>query len=212
MKHRFGMPAFLRDNDEGGAGGAGEPAPPAPKAEERTFTQAELDKIVQDRVARVKREVPDDYEDLRAAAAELAEFKKSQLTELEQAQQAREAAEKAAAEALARANSRLIQAEILREATEQKAIRPEHMHRLIDTEKVTVGDDGQVAGAEEAIKAFLEANPEYVGKGRLTEPVEQGARGTTPTQLTREDLQSMTPEAINKARDEGRLDKLLGRS
>lgn len=184
---------------------------PEPPAAERTFTQAELDKIVQDRVARVKREVPDDYEDLKAAKAEHDEWKKSQLSELEQAQKRAEEAEKAGASAMERANARLVQAEILREATEQKAIRPEHMHRLIDTESVTVGDDGQVAGAGDAVKAFLDANPEFVGKGRVTDPVEQGARGTTPTQLTREDLQRMSPEEVNKAREEGRTDRLLGR-
>ncbi|HSE45110.1 MAG TPA: DUF4355 domain-containing protein [Gemmatimonadales bacterium] len=211
MKHRFGMPMFLRDEGEGG-GGTPAPAPaPEPPAAERTFTQAELDKIVQDRLARAKRELPDDYEDLKAAKAELDEVKKSQLSELEQAQKAREEAEKKAADALARANARLLQAEILREATEQKAIRPEHMHRLIDTESVTVGDDGQVTGVQEAVKAFLETNPEYVGKGRVADPVDQGARGTTPTQLTREDLANMTPDQINKAREEGRTDQILGR-
>jgi hypothetical protein len=159
----------------------------------------------------VKREVPDDYEDLKAAALKWGEFEESQKTELEKAQTAAKKAEKDAAKALERANARLIQAEILRAGTEAKALKPEHLHRLIDTESVTVADDGRVTGVQEAVEAFLEANPEYVGKGRVADPVDQGARGSTPAQLTREDLKNMTPEQINEARLAGRTDKLLGR-
>ena len=212
MKHRFGMPTLF-DTEEGGSGGEPTPKPPAADADpEVTLKQSQLDRMFQERVARAKREVPDDYAELQAAAAELKELKKAQLSELEQAQQAREEAEKKAADALERANKRLIQAEILREATEQKAVKPELLHRLIDTDSVTVGDDGQVTGIQDAVKSFLEANPELVGKGRVADPVDQGARGTTPTQLTREDLKSMTPDEINAARKEGRLDQVLGRS
>jgi len=193
------------------AGAEGATTPPEPPAE-RTFTQAELDRIVQDRVARVKREVPEDYEELKQAASKWSEFEESQKTELEKAQAAAKQAEKEAAKALKTANERLIQAEILAEATAQKAIKPEHMHRLIERDSVTVGDDGQVTGIQEAVKAFLEANPEYVGSRRpAAGSVDQGARGTTPNQLSRDDLKSMTPEAINKAREEGRLDTILGR-
>ena len=83
------------------------------------------------------------------------------------------------------------------------------MHRLIDTDSVTIGDDGQVTGAGEAVKAFLEANPEYVGKGRVVDPVDQGARGTTPG-ITRDELKNMSTAEIVQAQNEGRLDHLLG--
>lgn len=195
----------------------GDPTPtpdptPDPTPEVTTFTQAQVDRIVQERVARVKREAPEDYEDLKAKAKKLEELEAAQLSELEKAQKKAEDAEKAAAEAIRLANNRLIQAEILREATEQKAIKPEHMHRLIDTENVTIGDDGRVTGIQDAVKTFLEANPEFVGKGRPVEPVDQGARGNSQTQLTREDLKTMSPEDINKAREEGRLDVVMGRT
>ncbi len=183
---------------------------PVPAPEAKTFSQEELDRIVQDRVARVKREEPSDYAEAKAAMAKLAEIEAAQLSELEKAQKAQEKAEKKAQEAIERANKRLIQAEILRAATEHKALKPEHMHRLIDTENVTIGDDGLVTGVEDAVKSFLEVNPEYVGDSRAVGPVDQGARGTTPSQLTRDDLKSMSPEQINKARKEGRLDRVMG--
>jgi hypothetical protein len=51
-------------------------------AEPGKLTQAEVDAIVEDRLAREKKKYAD-YGDLKKAAAELAELKKSQMTELE---------------------------------------------------------------------------------------------------------------------------------
>lgn len=200
----------MADDGTTDAGQEGQEGGEQEQPQERTFTQAELDRIVQDRVARVKREAPADYEELKAKAAQLEELETAKLSELEQEKKAREKAEKQAAEAMKRANERLLQAEILAEATAQQAIRPEHLHRLIDTDTVTIGDDGQVTGVQDAVKAFLEANPEYVGTSRPAGPVDQGARGTTPKQLTRDDLKDMSPDEINKAREEGRLDRVMG--
>ncbi len=196
----------------------GDPTPtpdPAPSPEPtqeaaRTFTQEEVNKIMQDRLARAKREVPDDYAEAKAALAWKAEREAAEMSEMDRLKKEQKELEKKASAAEKRANDRLIQAEILRAATLAKALKPEHMHRLIDTDSVTVGDDGQVTGVEDAVKEFLEANPEYVGKGRVADPVDQGARGSTPGQLSREDLKSMSPEEITTAQDEGRLNGLLG--
>ena len=198
-------------SDEGTAGADQQQQESGQEQQERTFTQAELDRIVQERVARVKREAPPDYEDLRAKAAKLEELEAAQLSELEKAQKAREKAEAKAAEAIERANRRLVEAAIREAGVELRAVKPEHLPRLIDTESVTIGDDGQVTGAGEAVKAFLEANPEYVGSERPKPgPVDQGARGGGAVdQLTREDMSRMSPEEIDKAYNEGRFDSLL---
>lgn len=180
----------------------------AGKAETRTFTQEDVDRIVRERVARAKTTPPADYEDLKAAAARLAEIEEASKTQAEKDREAREAAERDRDAALERANQRLIHAEVLAEATRQKAMKPEHLHRLIDTEAVTVGDDGQVTGASEAVKAFLEANPEYVG-GRPGGSADQGARGGA-NQVTEAELKSMPWQEVEKARKEGRLKALLG--
>ena len=48
----------------------------------KTLTQAEIDAIVEERLAREKKKYAD-YGDLKKAAAELAELKKSQMSEME---------------------------------------------------------------------------------------------------------------------------------
>lgn len=193
----------------GAAGGSGDGA-----AADRSFqpitSQDQFDRMVKDRIARVKTTPPDDYEDLKAKAAKLDELEESNKSELEKAQARADKAQKDSEAAIERANKRLIQAEILSEATAQKAIRPEHMHRLIDTGEVTVGDDGQVTGAKEAVEGFLKANPEYVGTGRPGGSADQGARDgqTGVKQVTEAELQTMTPEQKVAARKEGRLTNL----
>ena len=182
-------------------GDGGQPEQP----KERLFTQAEVDRIIEERLKRAEPK----YQELRQKAEAFDKLQEEKLSELERERKAREKAEKEAAERIEAANRRLIQAAVLAEATKQQAIKPEHMHRLIDLDGVTVGDDGQVTGVEEAVKAFLDANPEYVGK-RAVGSADQGARKGSPTQLTREDLARMSPEEIRKATAEGRLNHLLG--
>jgi hypothetical protein len=188
-------------------------APADPPADGKTFTQAELDRIVQDRLARAKATPPPDYEELKAKAAKLEELEEASKSELEKAQAKADKALKDSEAAIERANKRLVEAAILAEATAQKAIKPEHLHRLVDTGEVTVGDDGQVTGAKEAVEGFLKANPEYVGTGRPIGSADQGARDHGGVkQLTRDDLKTMSPDAIVKARSEGRTAAIEGRT
>lgn len=183
--------------------------PPKDPPADKTFTQADLDRIVQDRLARQAKQF-EGFDDLRAKAEEFDKLQEQQLSELDREKKAREKAEADAAKKIEAANRRLIEAAVLAQATAQKAIKPEHMHRLINTDTVTVADDGQVTGAEEAVKAFLEANPEYVGKSAPPPgDADQGARKTAPNQLSREELASMSPEAVRKAVADGRLANVL---
>ena len=189
---------------------AGDPpaAPPDPGAPpaDRMFSQADVDRIVQERVARVKQQAPPDYDDLKAKAQRLDEIEAANQTELEKAQA--RAAELEQREQ--RARQTLIEAAVLAEATRQQAVKPEHLHRLIDIDQVTIGDDGQVTGVQDAVKAFLTANPEYVGT-RAPGSADQGARGGTGVkQVSEAELKNMSPDEIVKARADGRLNELLG--
>ena len=56
-----------------------------PAEQGKTLTQAEVDAVVEERLAREKKKYAD-YGDLKKAATELAELKKSQMTELEKLQ------------------------------------------------------------------------------------------------------------------------------
>lgn len=198
--------------DQGAQGGQDQGADSGAAGTDKTFTQADLDRIVQDRLARQAKQY-EGFDDLKKKATEFDKLQEAQLSELERERKAREKAEQDSAKRIEAANRRLIEAAVLAQATAQKAIKPEHLHRLIDTDKVTVGDDGQVTGADEAVKAFLEANPEYVGKS--TPPpgaADQGARNGGVKQLTREDIASMSPEQVRSALKEGRLTNVLGGS
>lgn len=183
--------------------------PPAPPVE-RSFSQAELNAIL----ARQKRELladAGDLAELRDKAKRLDDLEAQSQTELERERNRADSAVAEAQKIREAAERRLVEAAVLTEATKQKAIKPEHLHRLIDTGSVTVGDDGQVAGVGEAVTAFLEANPEYVG--RTASPsgsADQGARPGGANQLTRDALANMSNEEIVKAQREGRLDNLLG--
>lgn len=193
--------------DQGAGDGAGDAGSGTGGDAPRTFTQTELDKIVQDRVARAKSAPPSDYEELKAAKVKLDELEAASKTEQEKAAERATKAEADAKAAIANANTRLIQAEVLAAATAAKAIKPAHLHKLIDLNGVTVGDDGQVTGAEEAVKAFLDANPEYVGARGSGGSADQGARSGGANQLHSTD--GMSPAEIAKALSEGRLDEYL---
>lgn len=62
------------------------------RTEPRTFTQEEVNAIVEKRVARVKATPPADYEDLKAKAARLDELEQANKSELERANDAATAA------------------------------------------------------------------------------------------------------------------------
>lgn len=51
--------------------------------EPKTFTQEQVDKIVQERLARAKQQVPDDYDTLKAKAAKLDELEEANKSEYE---------------------------------------------------------------------------------------------------------------------------------
>jgi hypothetical protein len=196
------------DAGTGGDGGAGDAGDQTPSFQPIT-SQEQFDRMVQQRIARVKSIPPADYEDLKAKASKFDELDAASKSELEKANERAERAEKERLDAIETANKRLIAAEILAEASAQKALKPEHMHRLIDTGEVTVGDDGQVTGVKEAVEAFLKANPEYVG--RPSGSADQGAREHGGVkQVTEAELKTMKPEAIDQAHREGRLATVLG--
>lgn len=181
----------------------------APAAEpEKLFTQDEVNAFL----AKARRTTPpDDYEDLKAAAARLAEIEAANQTELERAQTERDALKAERDAALETAKTTTLRSSILAAASKAGAVDPDDVFALIDKNAVTIGDDGQVTGAEDAVKALLEAKPHLVGKARPTGNPDGGPQGNPGLpQLSRDDLKSMTPEAIVEAKANGQLSTLLG--
>lgn len=190
------------------------PTPPAepPKAPE-SFTQEDVNRIVGERLARAKAEPPADYADLQAAAARLAEIEAANQTDLERAQSERDALVAERDAAIEKAATTALRATVIAEASKAGAVDPDDVFALLPKNAVTVGDDGLVTGAAEAVKALLEAKPHLVGKRTHTpngsaDGGQQGNPGGV-TQLSRADLASMKPHEIEDARVAGRLNDLM---
>jgi hypothetical protein len=159
-----------------------EPTPtPAPEPTPgKTFTQAELDRVIADRLARQKAQFAD-YDELKAKADKLKEIEDANKTELERAQQRAQELETQATEAAERAKRTAMRAAIVAEASKQGAVDPEDVFALLDKTKVTIGDDDQVTGAAEAVKDLLESKKHLVGP-RSPGPGDGGPRTPAPAE------------------------------
>lgn len=189
------------------------PVVPTP-VEEKLLSESEVNRIVQERLARATKDQPskDELAELRAAKTQLDEITLAGATELEKANAAKEKAEATAAEATARADKTLIKAAAVAELVKQDVTNVEGALRALDTTGLTVGDDGTVSGMSEAVTSLLEVIPEFVGKV-VPVKVDQGARGggaSGTEQVTAAQLDSMSAEAIAKATREGRMVDILG--
>lgn len=141
------------------------------------------------------------------------------ITELEQGSGGDEDPEairrQAQQEATAKANRRIVRAEI-RAAAAGKLADPADALRFLDLDSFEVDDDGNLDDDEiaDAIDNLVQAKPYLAAQSgkRFLGTADSGARKgkSRPTQLTREDVKRMSPEQIVKARKEGRLDDALG--
>lgn len=156
------------------------PTDPAPQPESdppKTFTQEELDKVVADRLARERKKYDKfaDYDDVKSKLAEFEkaeeERKKAEMTEAERLAKEKEEYEKkakeseeSAAQALDKANKRLIKAEF-RVLARELGVRPDALddaYVLADLDAVSVDDEGAVTGVKEALETLTKAKPYLV--------------------------------------------------
>lgn len=150
----FDLQIFADDGDPNAGGDNGDNGGNAGK----TFTQADVDRIVAERLAREKEKYKD-YADLKAKAAKLAELEQSQLTEQEKLQAKLKQLEQEKTEALTAANQRLLAAEVKLQAAELGIIDPDAAFALMSRDGVEVTADGAVKGVKEALTALLEVKP-----------------------------------------------------
>lgn len=126
---------------------------------------------------------------------------------------AQQKAHQAEADALAKANDRLLKAEVRAQAA-GKMNDPKDALSFLDLSTIEVSDDGEVDGdaVAAAIDDLIRSKPYLAAQGKRFEgDADGGARKESgPTQLTRGDLSRMSPEEINSARAEGRLNDVLG--
>lgn len=120
-----------------------------------------------------------------------------------------------AAEATRRAHERILRSEI-RSAAKGRLADPADAFAYLNLDEFEVGDDGDVDSdaIEDAISELLTRKP-YLGvdKGDKFRPVDQGARDkdVKPSQLSKAELENLSPADLMRAFNEGRVDQLLGR-
>ncbi|WP_379161358.1 scaffolding protein [Paenibacillus sp. sgz5001063] len=141
----------------------GDPDPdPTPDPTDKTFTQADLDRIVADRLAR-DRKGREDYDDIKAKLAEVEGKQATIAAEKEAAEKRAQEAEEVRSKVFEEANARLVKAEFkaLAHSGELKirADAVDDAFRLADMSAVTVDDAGNVVGIEDVIKVLIESKP-----------------------------------------------------
>lgn len=183
---------------------------------ENTDTVEVEDDEQEDPAEKLKKALKAEREARRAAERERNTFKQQLEAKDKPAEEAAlEVARREAEEAAnAKANARIVKAE-LRAAAATRVSNLTALARLIDTDSIEVDADGNPSAddIEDAIGQFLTDYPEFAAdKSKFNGSADQGNKGkqSTPAQLTRDDIKNMTPDQINKARDAGQLNKLLG--
>lgn len=139
-------------------------------------TQAELDRIIADRVNRTKSQFKD-YNDLKTKAAEYDKLEESRKTDLQKSQER----EQAASDRAAAATQRAVRAEVKAIATGEFADPTDAYLYLGDLSRF-VKDDGDVdsTAIEDALKEIEKAKPHLVAKARTDVGI--GARGASSAQ------------------------------
>jgi hypothetical protein len=166
---------------------------------------------VKDRLAR-EREKFAGFDELKTKAAKLDELEAANRTELEKLQTAA-TAEKARADAAeSKMKEALRRSAVVAAAQRAGAVDPDAVYALLNKDEVTIGDDGQVTGVEEAVKALLVAKEYLVGKtpkppAGSANAGPQGSPGAT--QWTREDLRGKSSAEIEAARKAGLLNNVM---
>lgn len=126
-----------------------------------------------------------------------------------------DAVAKATAAATAKANTRILKAEI-RAAAAKKLADPRDALRFLDLDQFEVDEEGEVDAEEitDAIEQLIKDKPYLAAQSRqrFQGSGDGGAqrKAGRPKQLTERDLKNMSAEQIVKAQEEGKLDDLLG--
>ncbi len=160
---------------------ATEPADTEGQQTPAQFSQADIERIVKERIERAKAKYAD-YDVLKARAARLDEIERAQMDEKERLaadlkalEDKVAAAEKARDEALAQSQERLVRSEITALAATMGFRYPADVFRLIDLSEIGVDDAGGVTNAKETLERLAQERPDYLSKSYA--PSLDGAAG-----------------------------------
>lgn len=144
--------------------------------EVKMMSQAEVDRIIAERLARQKAQFAD-YEELKAKAAKWAEVEEAQKSEAQKAQERVAQLERERDAALAQAKDRLIRAAFVAEAAKVGATHPGDVFALADLAGVQVNEAGEVVGVAEAVAAVVQAGRIPLATNRPQSPKLDGGAG-----------------------------------
>lgn len=186
------------------------PAAPEPPSD-KTFNQEQVDRIVQERLARQKAQFQG-YDEFKTKAEQFDEMQQQQMSELEKANKRAADLERELADATAARQESLLRASVVAEAAKRNVVDPDAAMALIDRTSLEFDEQGQPVNIATAMDSLLEQRPYLVAAaGGARGNADLGARGAAGSdQLSREALASMTPEQIAQAEAEGRLAHVLG--
>ena len=155
-------------------------------------------------------------------AERIAKERDAELAALRAAAEGREAefkaeqeAQKVRDEALSAANKRVLRSE-LKAAAAGKLADPMDALKFLDLDSFEADDNGDfdTDAITSAIDGLLNDKPYLAAQGgrRFQGSADGGARKESgQKQVTRDELSRMSPDEINRAREEGRLNDVLGR-
>lgn len=127
-----------------------------------------------------------------------------------------QARREAAAEATSAAHKKILRSEV-RVAAKGRLADPGDALVYLDLEEFEVGDDGDVdsEAIEDAISDLLKRKPYLAADTgeKFRGSADQGARGkqAKASQLSKADIEKLSPAELMKAYQEGRVDSLIGR-
>lgn len=171
-------------SDEGSGAGSGEGAGEGSgTGGEKTFTQAELDALIKDRLAREKKKYEgvdvEEYKRFKADAQKKADDEK---TELQKLQEKLSETEKTSKSVMQQANARLIKAEFKVLAKELGVEYVDDAFKLADLSGIKVNENGEVEGIKEIVEALVAEKPFLVknkgGTGKIDNK-SKGDKGST---------------------------------
>lgn len=210
---RFVEPPVVPDPAAGGGGGSGQqPAPAAEPPVEGAEALGEPGKKALDTMKQERNAERERRQQIEAEHAAL----KAQIEGRDVEHKAEVERQRIRDDALKVANDRILKAEI-RVAAAGKLADPADALLHINLTEFAVSADGEVdtAAIAAAIDQLITTKPYLAAQGgRFQGAGDGGARNDTgkPTQIGEAELAQMTPEQINTARREGRLDRLMGRT
>jgi predicted nucleic acid-binding Zn-ribbon protein len=129
----------------------------------------------------------------QTAQQRLQELEDAQKSDLERAQAKVAALEAQVASAQAAHRDALIRAAVEREAHAQGAVKADVVYRLVDRAAIELGADGEVKGADKAVKALLDAEPYLKGatESRPGVPATPRANGNPGADRVEENRQKL---------------------